>query len=119
MEVTQIAQKIEERIKLLEQTRPKLKSYGEDKAERLALYERELALTIVKLRNNGIEEWEGMNVKDLPASVVEKTAKGMCSDFSLEVEKAEANYKSLITYIQMVECELNAYQSIFRHLSEN
>ena len=118
MEITQIADKIEEKIKLLEQTRPKLKKYGEDKAMTISLYERELALTIVRLRNNAIEEWEGMSVKDLPASITEKTAKGMCSDFSLEVEKADAGYRSLITYIQTVESELNAYQSIFRHLSE-
>ena len=118
MEVIQIAQEIEKKIKLLEQARNKLKKYGDEKSETIAQYERELALTIVKLRNNAIGEWQELKVTDLPASIIEKTARGIVAPYLLECEKAEATYKSLVVYIDCVKSELNACQSLNRYLDQ-
>ena len=54
----------------------------------------------------------------LPATIIEKTAKGICWQARLDMEKADALYKSLISNIDSVQAELNGFQSINRHLSE-
>ena len=61
---------------------------------------------------------EGEVIKDPPATALEKIAKGICYKEKLEMDKADAEYKSLITYIDIVESQLNGWQSINRYLSE-
>ena len=118
MEAYQVSQQIEKKIKLLEASRDKLKEYGDKKAKAMADYEKTLALTLVKLRNNAIPEYETFDTNNLPVSLIEKTAKGMCYNEQLEANKADMGYKSLVIYIQTVSAEMNALQSINRHLSE-
>lgn len=107
MEIVTVAHEIEKRIKLLEECRKKLKERGENKATALAGYDRALSIKMLELK------------EDYPVSMLEKVSKGAISDKRYEVELAEVMYKSLITAIDAITTEIQAYQSIFRHLDEN
>lgn len=118
MDAITVAVEIEKRIKELEVAKKQLKERSNKKAEANANYDKVLALTLIKLRNNLITEFEGVEIKDTPATILEKVAKGICFQERLEQEKADAEYKSLITYISTVESQLNGWQSINKYLSE-
>ena len=118
MDIINISNEIEKKIKLLEKMRVEIKERAENKAKTIAEYDKQLAVTIIKLKNNNIGEWEGEELIKLPATIIEKTAKGICWQARLDMEKADALYKSLISNINSVQAELNGYQSINRHLSE-
>lgn len=108
---------IEDKIKLLEKMRAEIKSRAEQKAITISEYDKQLAITIIKLKNNNITEWEGENIVNLPATLIEKIAKGICSRARNDMEIADGLYKSVISNIDSVQAELNGYQSINKHLS--
>ena len=118
MDVINISNEIEKKIKLLEKMRVEIRERAEARANAIAEYDKQLAITIIKLKNNNIDKWEGEELIKLPATIIEKTAKGICWQARLDMEKADALYKSLISNINSVQAELNGYQSINRHLSE-
>ena len=112
-----IADEILKKIELLEKMRVQIKERAEKKAETLAEYDKQLALTIIRLEN-GIElELEGEKIQNPSKSITDKIARGICWKAKLEMEKAEGLYKSIISNIDSVQAELNGYQSINRHLS--
>jgi len=115
-DIIRTKEKIEALINSLQGAKKELKARGEKKAETIANYDKVLALTILKMKNGIIKEFEGANITDPPATILEKLAKGYCWQERLELEKADAAYKSLITYIDVTEAQLNGYQSINRHL---
>jgi len=117
-DVINISNEIEKKIKLLERMRVEIRERAESRAITMAEYDKQLAITIIRLKNNNIEEWEGEEMIKLPATIIEKTAKGICWKAKLEMEKADALYKSLISNINSVQAELNGFQSINRHLSD-
>jgi len=116
MEAIQIAKKIESKIAMIQKYRGELKDRAERKSKAIAMYDKFLALTIIKLRNGAEVEFEGQLIKDPPVTIIEKIAKGICFEHKLELEDAESSYKSLITNIDCVQAELNGLQSINRHL---
>ena len=116
MDVIQVKDKIEGLISQLDRAKKELKSRSEKKAETIAEYDKALAVTIIKIKNGAKMNLEDYEVKDCPATIIEKTAKGICWKERLDMEKADAEYKSLITYIGVTESQLNGYQSINRHL---
>ena len=113
-----ISNDISHKIHLLSEAKNKLREYATKKAESISAYEKNLCIVILKLRNNSLSEFEGQELKDLPASVLEKVARGICFQERLEMEKADAEYKSLITFIDATKAELNGLQSQFRYLEE-
>ena len=116
MEIIEVSQRITEKIKLLETGRGELRRRGKRKAEATANYEKALAITIIKLKMNAIGNVFGYEVDNLPATLIEKTAKGLVYAEKLEMELATDEYKSAIVGMNAIESELNAYQSINRHL---
>ena len=118
MEVIKISKEIESRIEGLKSLRGRIKHFSETRAKSMSEYEKQLAITIIKLKNGEVMELEGNKIEAPPATVMEKIAKGMCYKAKLDMETAEALYKGLIVSINAVEAELNGFQSIFRHLSE-
>ena len=119
MDIIIIAKEIEKKIGELEKAKKFLKERSDKKAVTSSDYDRVLAITILKLRNGTIEEWEGGKLENLPATVLEKVAKGICFVERLEMDKAEADYKSLLSYVSTTESQLNGYQSINRHLQDH
>jgi hypothetical protein len=118
MELLTIANKIEEKIKLLEKMRIEIKDRAENKANTIAEYDKQLAITIIKLKNNNIQEWDGEKIENLQATLIEKMARGICWQAKLNMEKAEALYKSLISNIDSVCAEMNGWQSVNRYLEK-
>ena len=118
MEVIEISQKIVEKIALLEKGREQLKDRAKRKAQTTANYEKDLAITIIKLRNNAIKTWEEYSCENLPVTLIEKIAKGICYQSKLNMEQSEAEYKNAIVGLNTIQAELNGYQSMNRHLQE-
>jgi len=118
MDVIEISKKIEEKILLLEKGREILKERAELKAYAISHYEKTLAITIIKLRNNVPMELEGQKIDKLPTTIIEKTAKGICWREKLDLEKKEAEYRSAVIGMDSIKAELNGYQSVNRYLDE-
>ena len=118
MDVIRVATEIENKIKELDKAKLLLKSRSDKRAETSALYDKAVAVVLIGLRNGKAYEMDGVAISDPPASVMEKMAKGICWQEKLNMDMAEGEYKSLITGIELVEAQLNGWQSINRHLSE-
>ena len=118
METLTLANAINEKIATLKKMRAELKDRSVNKANSIAVYERELAKIILKLRNGEKLTFEGQEVESPPVTIIEKIARGICWNERLEMETADALYRSLITNIDCVQAELNGLQSINRYLSE-
>ena len=118
MEAIDVAKKIESKISMIQKMRGQLAERAEKKSIAIANYDKNIALTIIKLRN-GIEMiFENEIIKDPPATIMEKIAKGICWQEKLELEITESSYKSLITNIECVQAELNGLQSINKYLDK-
>lgn len=118
MELTAIAKKITQKIELLEKGRGELLVAAQEKATKIAQYDCQLAVTLIKLKNGHELTLQGQTVKNPPASTAEKIAKGICWQARLDMEQAAAEYQVLGGKMKSVEAELNGYQSINRYLSE-
>lgn len=117
MEVVKISEEIQNKISGLADCRNKLKAKGDAKARAIADYDRALAIRIIQLKNG--KEFEiGDNEKIIkpPITLIEKIAKGLCYQERLNLEVAENDYKSLNTFIDCLQTEINALQSLNRHL---
>jgi hypothetical protein len=124
MEIIDIANKIIEKIKLLELMRKEIKERAVNKARLNAEYDKQMALVIIQLKNGKIFkifELDGEHIDGvkLPANLLEKIAKGLCWEARLKADEAEALYKSVISNIDSVQAELNGMQSINRHLDRS
>jgi len=118
MEIIKVAEEIERRINALAIGRKELAERGKAKAEALADYDRELAKAIIKLGSDSGIEFEGQILKNMPATVRPKVAQGICWEWALKKDLAEAQYRNAIAGMSALEAELNAYQSLFRYLNE-
>lgn len=117
MNVVETAKKIEQKIKLLEKGRSGLQELAASRAVKMAQYDCQLAVTIIKLRNGVAMKLQDETVKDPPATTTEKIAKGICWQERLDMEQADTEYKLAVKKLDCVQAELNGYQSINRFLS--
>jgi hypothetical protein len=115
-DIPTIATKIQEKIGQIEDTRKLLYQAGKEKAQATSDYDKALAIALIKLKEGQIQEFHGLKVGSVPASIAEKVAKGICSEERFKMELAETNYKSIVTKLDCIQSELNAYQSINRYL---
>lgn len=117
MEIKQISDEIEKKIKLLERMRLEIRDRAERKAKAITEYYKKKTLIIFQLKN-GIEiEYGKMKLKNPPATIISEVIKGLCHKELLEMEESEGLYKALISNIDSVQAELNGYQSINRYQS--
>ena len=116
MELIDIASQMRGKIEELEELRAGLQSASLAKAKAIAEYEKSIALTTLKLKNGVMRTWEGQKVDQLQATIIPTTAKGMCWSELYQKELAEANYKSILVQLEVIQTELNGLQSLFRHL---
>jgi hypothetical protein len=116
MEVLEVAKRIEAKIRRLEEGRGKLQELAANRAVKLAQYDCQLAVTIIKLRNGEAMKLQDETVKDPPATIIEKLAKGICWQEKLDMEQADTEYKLAVKKLDCVQAELNGYQSINRYL---
>lgn len=115
-DIITISKEIKHKIKQLDNANKELKARGEAKAKAIIEYEKALSLTLIQLRNGESFTLDNEIVKDPPTTVMEKIAKGIVYKEKLDMEMAEISYKSLITGIESLKTQLNAYQSILKYL---
>ena len=113
-----VAGDIEKTAKEVRGLRQNLRSAGRGAAKAIAEYEKELAVTIVKLRNGRAIEFEGETVLNPPVTVMDKIAKGICHDKNLASQVASYEYSALTANLKAAIAELSAYQIKYRHLTE-
>ncbi|MFQ5786727.1 MAG: hypothetical protein ACE5H1_01975 [Thermodesulfobacteriota bacterium] len=118
METIKIAEQINYKISQLDNAKKALKSISEEKAVALAEYEKQLAKVVIQLKNGVEFDIDGESISNPPTTILEKIAKGICWQKSLNKDKTESAYKNLIKGIDILESQLNGYQSINRYQSE-
>ncbi len=118
MEVMQIAQEIRAKIVHSTIARNSLKEAGRNRALAYATYERELAKTIIGLKNGKEYELDGETIINPPTTITEKIAKGLCWKVALKRDEAEATYRYAIESIRVSLAQLSAHQSLNKYLDE-
>jgi hypothetical protein len=119
MDLIKITEKMQSLITDLGSLRMSLRVFAKKKAESIAEYEKNVAKTIICLKN-GIEyELDGHKVSNPPTTTAEKIARGICWKEKLIAEESEAMYKSLIINIETIKAQLNGYQTILKYIDEN
>lgn len=113
------ADKIQQMIDKIEQQIGFIPEASFEKANSYAAYDRAIAITILKIRNGIMKQWEYepgkfLNLENTTATNVPVIAKGICSIEALQKEAGEAGYKGLIVTIEALRAMLNGYQSIFK-----
>ena len=104
MDGLSIASDIKEVIKAIKVEGTRSADLIEAKACANRDYDRELAVHILKLK------------QDHPVTVVEKLAKGECADLKYKLEVAESGYKAHFARLDYLKAQLNGLQSMNRHL---
>ena len=105
---------IEAMIVEIGKCRREIEEKGKSKAKAISDYDRKMAITLATLRNSESYELSGKTYKQPPVSIMEKIAKGICSDEIYAREVAESNYKACISNLEAMKAQLNAFQSIYR-----
>lgn len=118
MDVLQVANMIQDKIKLLERMRLEIRDRATEKATTGSAYDKAMAITIIKLKNGEEMILDGEIIQGVPATLIDKIARGICWKEKLEMDKSEALYKSLISNIDSVQSELNGLQSLNRYLDK-
>jgi hypothetical protein len=117
MDVVKIAEIITGLIEVIGKTRREIETKGQAKAKAISDYDRKMAITLAELRNNESYTLGEKTYKTPPVSIMEKIAKGICSQERYELEIAESNYKATVSNLNAMLAQLNGYQSIYKHLS--
>lgn len=105
MELLQIAKEIKKRIDMLAEGRKLIKMRAENKANAIANYDKALAKKILLLKESG-----------MAVTIIDKVARGECWQEKLDMELADGLYRSAVSGMDSISCELNGLQSLFRHL---
>ena len=119
MEIIDVAKRINDKILLLEKGRGELRSRSISAAETTAEYEKQMAITLLKLENGVIDSWEGYDCKGIAKSNMDKIAKGICWQYRLSMDKADKEYRLTVVKLDTIKSELNGLQSINRYLQED
>jgi len=117
-EILQIAQQIQSKITLLEKGRLLLSERADAKATTMGMYDKKLAVTIMKLKNGVEMTLEDETIKDPPTTIVDKIARGICYQEKIDMELATAQYKNATEGLSCIQAELNGLQSKNKYLSE-
>ena len=118
MTLIKVSEEIRNLIAELQQYKDSLAKYSEDKVQAEAEYEKELAKTILSLKNGGEHELEGEKIKNPPVTIIEKISKGLCWEQKLKMDKADQTARNNMAKIEITKAQLNAYQSINKNLDE-
>lgn len=97
---------IKDLIKEVGNCRRHIETKGNARAKAISNYDKQLKIAIAVLRDEG----------KFPVTLIEKIAKGVCSDHRETLELAEVGYKACISNLEALKAQLNAYQTIYKHL---
>ena len=133
-DITDVSDQITKISGWLTDTVKKLDKVGIDKAVAMTAYDEAIALAEVKLRylkgsklylllktipeiDNHVLLSEVESGGSIPATLIPKLAAGLCGKQNLNCEMATVAYKAVLVKIEVLQAQLNACQSQFRHLS--
>ncbi len=117
-DLIRIAEKIKNKINSLEGLIKQIKPVALKTAQCSSEYEKQLAITIIKLQNGVRLPLEGVEASEVKQTTLERISRGICYDYALKRDTAQAMYKGLITRIEAEKAILNGWQSVFRYLTE-
>lgn len=106
MDIIEVKDCIEKIISEIGKCRREIEKKGNARAKAISNYDKQLKIAIVTLKEEG----------KFPATLIEKIAKGVCSDHREQLELAEVAYKACISNLEALKAQLNGYQSIYKHL---
>jgi len=118
MDLLTVAKLINGKIKAIEVERNKLETLANNKARAEAEYDRELAVTIIKLKTGTPITVDGNEIVNPPATIIERIARGAVWEAKLRCETANGLYKATISNISALESQMTGYQSINKYLKE-
>ena len=118
MEAVEVAREITSKIKELDRLKLLLRSAINKQCEAASEYDKQLALTILKIKSGAIASIEGIPIDKPPASLIDKLAKGVCFNERLVADTAEQELRAIESKIRITMAQLNGYQSINRYLAE-
>lgn len=116
MDIIRVKDCIEKLIAEIGHCRREIETKGKMRATAIKNYDLRIGVTLAELRHT-----ENFTLKDKiynapPVTIMEKIAKSICADVRFELEIAESGYKACLTNLSALLAQLNAYQSLFRHL---
>ena len=117
-EIIDVSQAILEKIDEIEKLKKTHKDIIDRASEAMSSYDRELALTIVRLRNGVAIPIGDEIVKDPPALLIERLAKGIVWEKKLESDRLQGYLSGIKSNLMATQAQLNGLQSINRHLSD-
>ena len=105
MDIIAVTTKMIDIMAELDRFRHRLNQFVKDKelARAVAVYDKEYATAVVE---QGKE----------PVGIRKELAKGIVSPYKEDVSHKEITYKAILTNIDVLEKQLNGWQSIYRHL---
>jgi len=93
-----------------------LDRYGRAAAEKCAEYDKQLAVTLVKLKNGEAVDFFGEKVQNPPVGTSERIAKGICYKAKMEAELAEHLYVNCQQQLKAAMAVLSGRQSQNKYL---
>lgn len=116
MDIIKVKDCIEKLIKEVGECRREIETKGQAKAKAISDYDRKMAVTLATLRNADNYQLAGQTYKAPPVSIMEKIAKGICSEECYTKEVADSGYRATISNLEALKAQLNAFQSIYKHI---
>lgn len=102
--VLEVANKMQNCMRLITECVDMLDDLADKKALSLAEYDKQMAIKVLLLKEKH------------PVTLVEKLAKGDCSDYRYTMEYATARYKLTLAKIESYQAILNGWQSTNKYL---
>ncbi|WP_159522941.1 hypothetical protein [Sunxiuqinia indica] len=122
IEITEICNKIYRKNDEIELIASSLEEAANKKATAISKYDKAITITVLKLRNGLIKEFtdeetgEIIEIASMPASSLEKIARGIVYKECFEKEEKEALYKAKISILDAKKSQLNGLQSTMKVL---
>lgn len=114
----EVAEEIRAKIIELGKGHAVLREAAEEKARSIGAYDKACAVTIIKLRNGVEMELDGEKIQNPPVSIIDKLVKGICHEQKVAADAAECEYKRVVKKLDVVQAQLNGWQSINRFLDK-
>lgn len=108
MELIQVKDCIEKLIGEIGKTRREIEDKGNARAKAIANYDMRMGIALATLRDES----------KYPITILERIAKKVCAPDREALEIAESGYRACLSNLTALMAQLNAYQSIYRHLDE-
>ena len=115
MELIDLKNEILTSVKAMQKGRTLLSSAGETLARAISDYDKQLAVTMIQLRNGVTMNLEGNEIENPPTTITEKIAKGICYESKFAVEMAQVSYKVVCLKLDALKVEVSSLQSLLKY----